>query len=142
MRVRLVNETIETFRLLDEVASYSRGATAIFVGTVRNQNNGRTVTAIEYSAYDAMAESEMLAIISEAGERFDRPDIVVEHRLGLLQVGDASIVIAAAHERRAQAIGAMQYVIEEFKLRVPIWKMEHYEDGSRVWIDPTRERAA
>jgi len=142
MRVRLVNEKIETLRLLDEVASDDRGATAIFVGTVRNKNDGRTVTAIEYSAYDAMAESEMLAIINEAGERFDSPHVVVEHRLGLLQVGDASIVIAAAHERRAQAMGAMHYVIEEFKLRVPIWKLEHYEDGSRVWIDPTRGRAA
>lgn len=137
-----MRKPIDVAALVREVASASNGATAIFVGTVRGHNDGRSVTGIEYSAYDAMAEREMLAIVDEALNRFESPDVVVEHRLGTIAVGEASIAIAVAHERRTPAIGAMHYVIEEFKRRVPIWKLEHYDDGTRDWVDPTQGHAA
>ncbi|MEO5580755.1 MAG: molybdenum cofactor biosynthesis protein MoaE [Gemmatimonadaceae bacterium] len=138
VRTELVRAPIDTTAILKELASPGSGAVAMFVGTVRDSTGGRGVTGIEYSAYDAMAEREIIAIVTEAISAHQSPHIVVEHRLGTLAVGEASIAIGVAHERRAAAIGAMQYIIEEFKRRVPIWKMEHYEDGSRDWVDPTR----
>ncbi len=138
VRTELVREPIDTTAILKELASPGSGAVAMFVGTVRDSNDGRAVTGIEYSAYDAMAEREMIAIVTEAVSTHESPHIVVEHRLGALAVGDASIAIGVAHERRAPAIGAMQYIIEQFKRRVPIWKLEHYDDGTRDWVDQIR----
>jgi molybdopterin synthase catalytic subunit len=90
---------------------------------------------IEYSAYEEMATKEMESIVAEAAERFGVNCIAVEHRLGELAIGDASVAIATAHSRRAPAIDAMRYVIEQLKQRVPIWKLEHYADGSRNWVN-------
>lgn len=97
---------------------------------------------IEYSAYEEMAAKEMQHILGEAGEKFDVRHIAVEHRLGELALGDASIAIVTAHARRAPAIDAMRYVIEQLKHRVPIWKLEHYADGSRHWVSAASSPAA
>ena len=142
VRSELVRRPIDVSSLIGEAASAGRGATAVFVGTVRDFNDGRTVAGIEYSAYDAMAQREMMTIAVEAEAQHGAPHIVVEHRLGMLAVGETSIAIAVAHERRAPALDAMRYVIEEFKRRVPIWKLEHYVDGTREWTDPTRAHPA
>jgi molybdopterin synthase catalytic subunit len=93
------------------------------------------VTGLQYDCYEAMAERELGEIVAEAQRRFGGPAIVAEHRVGTLAVGEISVAIAAAHERRASAIGAMQYVIEELKKRLPIWKLEHYADGTREWVN-------
>ena len=127
--------------LTREVAADDRGAVSIFLGTVRNSNEGRAVNGIDYSAYDAMAVAEMTRIVDEASERFPDVVIAVEHRLGTLQVGDVSVAIACAHAHRAQALDANRYVIEELKRRVPIWKREHYLDGTSEWVDPLRRPA-
>ena len=124
--------------LVREVASVSNGATILFVGTVRDVNDGRAVTGMEYSAYRSMAERELGDIVGEASEEFGTSDIVVEHRLGTLSLGDASVAIAVAHAHRGAAYDASRYVIEQLKRRVPIWKLEHYVDGTREWIDPTK----
>lgn len=121
-----------------EVADARHGATAVFVGTVRSINDGREVSEIEYTAYEEMAEREMSVILAEAARGNEGAVLVAEHRVGVLTVGDASIVIAAAHERRGFALGAVQYAIDEMKARVPIWKREVYSDGSQAWVDPTR----
>jgi molybdopterin synthase catalytic subunit len=85
-----------------------------------------------------MAELELHRILEEAGERFGVSRAVVEHRLGELVVGEASVAIAVSHAHRAPALDAMRYVIAELKRRVPIWKRELYVDGTREWVDPTR----
>ena len=133
-RAELVDRPIDPAALLAEVASPSRGAICSFVGTVRDQHNGRVVTGLQYDCYQAMAERELALIVAEAGDRFGDPAIAVEHRIGTLAVGEVAVAIAAAHARRANAIGAMQYVIEELKKRLPIWKLEQYADGSRDWV--------
>jgi molybdopterin synthase catalytic subunit len=104
---------------------------------VRNVNHNRAVTGIEYSAYEEMAEREMSAIVSEAAAKVAGvpPTIAIEHRLGELSLGDVSVAIAVGHAHRAPALDACRYVIEELKKRVPIWKREHYADGSRAWVD-------
>jgi molybdopterin synthase catalytic subunit len=141
MRVALVPGPIEIPALLAEVSSVSSGATTLFLGTVRAVNEGRAVEGIDYSAYEGMARRELETIAREAVERFGTPHVVVVHRLGFLSLGDASIAIVVSHARRSPAMDAARYVIEEVKKRVPIWKREHYADGTREWVDPTRAHA-
>jgi molybdopterin synthase catalytic subunit len=135
---RLVHRPISADALLGEVAGPAHGAVVLFLGTVREENGGRPVHGIDYSAYEPMAERELATIAAEAGREFGVAALVVEHRLGTLALGEVSVGIAAAHARRAPALKALHYVIEELKRRVPIWKREHYADGSREWVDPTR----
>jgi molybdopterin synthase catalytic subunit len=141
MRATLVSRPIDLSALLAEVADVATGATVLFVGTVRDVNDGRAVTGIDYRAYEAMAALELEQIVVEAADRHQTTHIVCEHRLGALDVGDASVAIAVAHPRRTHAFDAARYIIEELKRRVPIWKLEHYADGTREWVDPTRSPA-
>lgn len=138
MRTAVVDHVLDPTALLAEVATTESGASTVFVGTVRRLNDGREVTGIDYSAYTPMAEMEIAAVVAEACERYGTTHIVVEHRLGALALGEASVVIAVSHARRAQAMGAQTFVIEQLKKRAPIWKREHYADGTREWVDPTR----
>ena len=142
MRATLVNRVLDPAALLTEVSAPVNGAAILFVGMVREVNEGREVTGIDYSAYIAMAQRELDAIIAETAARYATPHVVVEHRLGTLQVGDASVAIAVAHPRRGAAFDAARFVIEELKRRVPIWKREHYVDGTREWVDPTAAGAS
>jgi molybdopterin synthase catalytic subunit len=134
MRTALVDRAIDLGALIAEVWSIRNGATILFVGTVRDVNNGRSITAMDYSAYTSMAERELADIVGEAASKFQTEDIVVEHRVGTLGLGDASVAIAIAHPHRAEAYEASRYVIEQLKQRVPIWKLEHYTDGTREWV--------
>ena len=142
MRTALVSRPLDPSALLAETGRSANGATLLFVGTVRDTNDGRAVTGIDYTAYAAMAERELEAIASEAADRFGTPDVVIEHRTGSLELGEASVAIAVAHPRRAQAYDASRWIIEELKRRVPIWKREHYADGTREWVDPTATAGA
>jgi molybdopterin synthase catalytic subunit len=134
IRAGIVTGKIEIDKLTREAASPESGALAIFLGTVRSQNEGREVTGIEYSAYEQMAEREMKNILNEATTRFSIHSAIVEHRVGELEVGDASIGIVVTHAHRGAALDALRYIIDETKLRAPIWKLEHYVDGSREWV--------
>jgi len=136
-RVAIVTRAIDPAALIKEVQSTEFGAISLFVGTVRDTNDGREVVALDYSSYTAMAESELAEIVADAGARFGVPAVVVEHRIGPLELGDVSVAIVSAHPHREPAIECTHYVIEEIKKRVPIWKREHYSDGSREWVDPT-----
>ena len=138
---RLTTQPIDVSSLTREVASDERGAISIFLGTVRNSNEGRAVNGIDYSAYDAMAVAEMNRIVDEALSKFPGVAIALEHRIGTLDVGDVSVAIACSHAHRAAALDANRYVIEELKRRVPIWKREHYLDGTSEWVDPLRRPA-
>ncbi len=135
IRVSLVHAPIDVAALAATVAKESNGATAIFIGTVRSSNDGRPVTGIEYSAYDEMAEREMVSILEEAGMKFGIADANIEHRLGTLRIGDASVGVAVAHPHRGAAMDALRYIIDETKRRAPIWKLEHYTDGTRQWVN-------
>ena len=137
-----MDHPLDPTALLAEVASAASGASTLFVGTVREVNEGRSVTGIDYTAYGPMAERELAVVVAEAVARFDTERIAVEHRIGSLKLGEASIVIAVSHARRAQAMDAQRFLIEEIKRRVPIWKREHYADGTREWVDPTAALSA
>jgi molybdopterin synthase catalytic subunit len=140
IRVLVTTDPIDTAAILREVESPAHGASILFVGTVREVNDGRPVDGIEYTAYAAMAGKEMAAIATEAREKFSGSFVVIVHRIGELAIGDASVAIATANAHRDAAYQASRYVIEQLKARVPIWKREHYTDGTREWIDPTANR--
>ena len=131
----IVDRPIDIAPILERVSHGANGATVLFLGTVREVNDGRDVTGIEYTAYRSMAERELASIVEEAAALADSNDIAVEHRLGKLVVGDCSVAVAVAHPHRGRAFEAARYVIEELKQRVPIWKREHYVDGTREWVN-------
>ena len=133
----IVRTPIDPSALIARVANPANGAILLFLGAVRQVNDGRDVTGIDYAAYDEMAASELHAIVTEAAERFGTDSIAVEHRLGELTVEEISVAIAVAHPHRGEAYDLSRWIIEELKRRVPIWKREHYADGTREWVDPT-----
>ena len=134
----IVERALDVSGLVQLVADPSAGASAVFLGTVRDSNDGRPVVGIDYQAYSEMAARELRAIVDEAAQQFGTRGIAAEHRVGYLAVGEISIVIAASHARRHPALEATRYVIEQVKRRLPVWKREHYTDGTREWVDPTR----
>ena len=138
----LVRVPIDSAAMLRAVSKPANGAVLLFLGAVRQVNEGRSVTGIDYEAYESMAQRELEAIVSEASARFATTDIAVQHRLGELGVEDVSVAIAVAHAHRDEAYQASRFVIEELKRRVPIWKREHYTDGTREWVDPTGRTSA
>jgi molybdopterin synthase catalytic subunit len=139
---RLTHEVLDPTVLLGAIARPAHGAVLLFLGVVREVNDGRAVARIEYSAYEAMATRELSAIANEAVARFHDVDVAIEHRLGELALEEVSVAIAVAHAHRAEAYEASRWIIEELKRRVPIWKCEHYVDGARAWVDPTTRHAA
>jgi molybdopterin synthase catalytic subunit len=135
MRAAIVAWPIDFAALLAEVADPSNGAAVLFTGSVRELSDGRAVSGIDYDAYEAMAAEELTRIVRETSERFHTPHVVAEHRIGSLALGEVSVAIAVGHPHRAPAFDAARHVIEEIKLRLPIWKQELFTDGTRAWVD-------
>ena len=129
----LVRDAIDATALLKSVSNQVLGGTVLFSGTVRAGPEDGPVVAIEYSAYDQMAESEFSRIMTEVTERWPDVAAVLRHRLGTVPIGEASIVIAAASPHRAEAFEVCRYVIDAVKTRVPIWKREFLDDGKARW---------
>ena len=138
----LTRAPIDAAALVRDVACPAHGAILLFLGVVRDINDGRGVTGIEYSAYESMAAAELQAIASEGAQRFGSTTVRIVHRLGELALEDASVGIAVAHAHRDEAYALSRWTIEEVKRRVPIWKREHYVDGTREWVDPAGRSAA
>jgi molybdopterin synthase catalytic subunit len=132
----LTADPIDLAPLFGAVQAPSRGGTAAFVGEVRDHHDGRTVLRLEYSAYGPMAEAECARIVAEAEQRWTVA-VALRHRIGPLAIGEAAVAVVAASAHREAAFAACRYVIEEVKRRVPIWKREHYADGTIAWVDPT-----
>lgn len=126
----LTRHPLDVKDLLGEVQGPERGGTCVFLGTVRTDDG---VTAIDYSAYEPMAFKEIDRILAEAGERWPGARVMLQHRLGEIPAGEASIAIAAAAPHRDEAFRACVYVIEEVKKRLPIWKKEMRGEES-AWV--------
>jgi molybdopterin synthase catalytic subunit len=130
--VRLVHEPIDVASLAGATAA--DGAVCLFVGFVRNENRGRAVLRLEYEAYEEMALPWMEEIAAETGRRFPVTDVRLVHRLGRLEIGEASVVVAVSSPHRAEAFAACRFAIDTLKAKVPIWKKELYADGA-AWLD-------
>jgi len=126
-------DPIDTAALLASVSAPGHGAVVLFVGTVRDHNDGRPVRGMRYDAYVAMAERVLTEIVEEA-EAGRECSVAAVHRIGELDIGEASVAIGAASAHRADAYEASRYVIEELKRRLPVWKHEHYIDGESAWV--------
>lgn len=134
----IVTAPIDVARLIATAQAAGVGALSVFLGTVRDLNDGRPVTGMEYEAYEAMAASELAAVAREVCDVTPGLRVAIEHRIGTLTIGDVSVAIVSAHAHRGPALDGARAIIEALKQRVPIWKREHYVDGERAWVDPTR----
>jgi molybdopterin synthase catalytic subunit/molybdopterin converting factor small subunit len=130
---RLVRGPLDLGGVISEVADERAGAIATFQGTVRRRSRGREVIALEYEAYEGMAEKVMLEIADGVKDRYDLCKVAVAHRVGRCEVGEVSVAIAVSAPHRQDALSACRDVIDELKERVPLWKKELYEGGEE-WI--------
>ena len=122
----------------EELASLedaSSGAVVSFCGRVRNHNEGRAVTRLEYECYEELAVSEGARVVAEAREKFGVGRVRCVHRTGDLAIGEPAVWVGVAAAHRDEAFAAARYVIDEVKKRVPIWKREHYPEGPAEWIN-------
>jgi molybdopterin synthase catalytic subunit len=143
--VAVGREPLSLDPLIEAVAAAHRGAVVTFLGLVRNHNMGRGVIYLEYEAYEPLAVKTFGRIGDEIRLRWPEADVAVRHRLGRVDIGEASVAIAAASPHRADAYAACRYAIERIKQIAPIWKHEFFEGGD-VWIegataDPDDNRA-
>jgi molybdopterin synthase catalytic subunit len=118
----------------DAVCTDAQGGVAIFVGRVRDHNQGNAITKLEYEAYVSMAEKEIRRIIEEIEREVPGSLLACTHRIGELRVGDLAVVCAASAAHRAEAFTACRLLIDRVKERIPVWKREHGPDGP-YWID-------
>ena len=131
---RIVDHVLDPQEAIGAVSGPDRGAIALFIGTTRDHRDGRPVRFLEYQAYAAMAEEVLGEIGRDIASRFGTPHVAVLHRVGRLEIGESSVVIAVAAAHRREALAACAYAIERLKTTVPIWKKEHYADGG-AWIE-------
>jgi len=130
---RLTTDPIDLEAVVAEVADERAGAIATFVGTTRIESRGHTVTRLEYEAYEGMAEQEMARIAEELIARYDLVKVAITHRVGRVDIGEASVAIAVSAPHRADALAACKDAIDTLKETVPLWKKEIYEGGEE-WI--------
>lgn len=132
--ISIVEQAIDFRACLDSVRAPEAGAVVTFDGVVRSQARGRKVTHLFYEAYPPMAVKEMEKIRQEAMRRWPVRKMTIVHRIGRLEIGESSVVIAVSSAHRADAFEACRFAIDRLKTTVPIWKKEHYQDGE-VWIE-------
>jgi molybdopterin synthase catalytic subunit len=130
---RVVSRPIELREAVEAVRGGASGGVVTFTGTVRGESHGKKVVRLEYQAYVAMAEEKLRAIGNEIEARWPGARIAILHRVGILEVGETAVVIAAATPHRKEAFEACSYAIDRLKQEVPIWKKEIFEDGEE-WV--------
>jgi len=130
----IVREAIKTASVVQGLKRPEDGAVAVFEGIVRNQTRGRRTLFLNYEAYEEMALKQIEELAGRAQAEFKIRDVAIVHRLGRLEIGETSVLIAVASAHRAAAFDACRWLIDTLKRTVPIWKKEHFEDGA-VWAD-------
>jgi molybdopterin synthase catalytic subunit len=131
---RIDDRPLDPREAIGAVSGPDRGAVATFLGTTRDHHDGRPVRFLEYDAYREMAEMVLRDIGREVEMRFGTPHVAILHRVGRLEVGEISVVVAVAAPHRREALTACAHAIERVKESAPIWKKEHYADGA-AWIE-------
>jgi len=136
--MRMTTSRIDVDALRRELADPGAGACADFEGWIRNVNEGRDVLRLEYEAYEPLAVKEGEKIIAEARARWPLRHARCVHRTGMLEIGDCAVWVGVSAGHRDEAFEACRYIIDELKLRLPIWKKEHYVDGDSGWVNCER----
>ncbi len=137
---RIIADRIDTDALFREVGDAAAGGTTLFVGTTRNENEGRVVERLEYEAYETMAVDEMRRIGQDIAQRWQVVAVAMVHRVGVVPVGEASVAVAVSAAHREEAFAACRYGIDTLKATVPIWKKEYFEGGEH-WVGPCHAHA-
>ncbi len=131
IRVSVGEAPIDVAALADEAGRPDSGATVVFLGTVRDHSpRADEVTHLDYEVYQEAVEPSIAAIVSEAAERWPVLSVVVEHRSGVVNLGEASVAVVVSTAHRGDAFDAARYIIDELKVRAPIWKKEHWPGGA------------
>ena len=139
LHTKIVNSKVAKLLIIEAenfISSSDFGASVIFTGTVRNQNNNQTVTGITYDSHDELVIKSFEEIYNDADQKLNIKDksVFIEHAKGYLNLGEISIVIAVACKHRDEAYVLSRYIIEEIKKKSPIWKKEHYKNKESEWL--------
>ena len=132
--IEVSDKSIDTDALRRSLFNPAAGGFCVFEGWVRNENEGHEVERLEYEAYDPLVLAEGQKVLEEARERFGFLDARCVHRVGLLEIGDCAVWIGVASAHRDEAFKACRYIIDQIKVRLPIWKKEHYVNGDSGWV--------
>jgi molybdopterin synthase catalytic subunit len=131
--IEITDKTIDTQKIIDAASKLNAGAVNVFIGTVRNVAKDKKVTRLEYEAYEPMAVSEIQKIFDEATERWKLLGWAFSHRVGVLTPGEPAVVAAISTSHRKESFEATEFIMNQLKLRVPIWKKEVFEGGEE-WV--------
>lgn len=132
--IQITNETLHPEIITDRVRQDTSGAVVTFLGTTRSYTGERKVQFLEYEAYQPMADKVLADIVQEIRDRWPVEGVAIAHRLGRLEIGDISLVVAVSSPHRRDAFEACQYSVDRIKQAVPIWKKEFFE-GGEVWVE-------
>ena len=131
---RITDQPIEAAELIQAVQTPADGAVCVFYGVVREDSRNKKVRFLEYDAYPEMAEKKMREILDEVAVRWPEQRAAIVHRIGRLEIGEASVVIAVGSPHRGESFEACRYIIDRVKQEVPIWKKEVFTDGE-AWVE-------
>ena len=137
--IELTRQPLDTADLLRRAQTPQAGAVVLFLGVARRFTDGRETLELSYDAYEAMAAKELARLEAEARRRWSLAECILVHRLGAVPLGEASVAIVAASPHRREAFAAAEWLIDVLKERVPIWKQEHWADGTTDWVHPTND---
>ena len=136
--MRLTSEVIRPDELREGLTDPGAGAYAAFEGWIRNRNEGRAVLRLEYESYEPLAVKEGERVLAEAAEKFPILKANCVHRVGMLEIGECAVWVGVSSPHRDEAFEACRYIIDQVKVRLPIWKKEHYVDGNSGWVNCER----
>lgn len=136
--ISITGEPVDPAALRERLFDPAAGAYCGFEGWIRNENEGQAVLRLEYEAYEPLALTEGEAILAEAREKFGFSQAHCVHRTGLLEIGECAVWVGVSSAHRDEAFQACRYIIDQLKVRLPIWKKEHYVDGHSGWVNCER----
>jgi molybdopterin synthase catalytic subunit len=137
-RMKISTIAIRPDELRDDLVDAAAGAYTSFEGWIRNVNEGKQVLRLEYESYEPLAITEGQQVIDEAIAKFSVLNARCVHRVGLLEIGECAVWVGVSSGHRDEAFKACRFIIDEIKVRLPIWKKEHYVDGNSGWVNCER----
>ena len=136
--IEITTSAIDPDGLRDKLFDPAAGGFCSFEGWIRNENDGQSVLRLEYEAYEPLARTEGEKILAEAKQRFSYLHAHCMHRTGMLEIGECAVWVGVSAPHRDEAFQACRYIIDQLKVRLPIWKKEHYVDGHSGWVNCER----
>jgi molybdopterin synthase catalytic subunit len=136
--MRISSRVIQPDELRDQLTDPRAGAYVAFEGWIRNENEGHDVLRLEYESYEPLAVKEGERVLRETAEKFPILKSQCVHRVGMLEIGECAVWVGVAAPHREEAFAACRYIIDQVKVRLPIWKKEHYADGHSGWVNCER----